>query len=66
MKDLFPQLAGLRQTEIVSADGQKMILFHHGKLDDEDIKEIETFTADEIKAILTVGRKFKEYKLGEA
>ena len=62
-KEVQEQLKGCLQTEITTADGETMVLFHMEPLEADEIAELEKLTYAELKAIL--GASFRNPRVYE-
>jgi hypothetical protein len=65
IKEQFLGLEGCDQTEIVMADGEKVILFHNKPLSDQDISIISKYTSKGFYKALE-GLGFNSHKVGNA
>lgn len=54
----------MKQTKVISADGQELILFHEKDITEAEIKFVESFTAAELKYWLKE-QGFREHKLDQ-
>lgn len=63
MDNPLDQLQDAIQTTITTADGEEMVLFHYEPITQEEVKEFEKLTRQEIIMILKLSFKFDEVKL---
>ena len=63
MVNIEEALKDCLKTEVTSKDGEKIILFHSQKLDDDELKEFGKYTAKELGAILKGEFNFVEKEI---
>lgn len=59
----FKKLKGCLQTQLFTADGERIVLFHDEPITEDEIKEISQLTMDDLKMVMKAVFKFKEYKV---